>query len=216
MSGRACNAFDLIEMMRQKAPEYLDLLTATTEAEFEKAFDSILQVAVMHLEANKNNFSKLDEEGLSAVLVANLSIPGLSVSQETHSNGHVDLTIEADHCMPARKKLGEAKIYDGPAYHIKGLEQLLGRYSTGREGRGLLIVYYRKANIAGLVMNLRNKMDEDLPLNQQYPTMDHKLKWSFLSTHAHTCGDNFEVGHVGCNLHIEKESGKQNRAASVP
>jgi hypothetical protein len=203
MSGTADNAFDLIEMMRQKAREYVDLLTATTEAEFEKAFDGLFQKAVMHLEANKKNFSKLDEEGLSAVLVAHLSIPGLSVSQETHSNGHVDLTIEADHCMPARKKLGEAKIYNGPAYHFEGLEQLLGRYSTGREGRGLLIVYCRKANIAGLVTNLRKKMDEDLPLNQQGRTMDHNLKWSFLSTHAHTCGDYLQVGHIGCNLYIE-------------
>jgi hypothetical protein len=203
MSGTAGNAFELIETMRQKAPEYIDLLTAITDAEFEKAFDAILERAVMHLEANKKNFSKLDEEGLSAVLVARLSIPGLSVSQETHSNGHVDLTIEADHCMPARKKLGEAKIYDGPAYHIKGLGQLLGRYCTGREGRGLLIVYYRKANIAGLVQTLRKTMDDDLPLDQQGPTIDHMLKWSFLSTHNHTCGDNLQVGHIGCNLYID-------------
>ena len=33
---------------------------------------------------------------------------------------HVDITITADHCVPVRKKLGEAKIWDGPEYHIKG------------------------------------------------------------------------------------------------
>lgn len=210
MSGTTGNAFELFDMIRQKAPEYIDLLTAKTEGDFEKAFDALLQKAVTHLEANKMKFSKLDEVGLSAVLAGTLSIPGLSVSQETHSNGHVDLTIEADHCMPVRKKLGEAKIYDGPAYHFQGLKQLLSRYSTGREGRGLLIVYCRKANIVGLVASLRQKMDKDLPLKQQGSTMDHNLKWSFLSTHEHTCGDNLQVGHIGCNLYVESTTNTQS------
>src|SRR5439155_24827751 len=120
------------------------LLNAETDEQFERAFEALLEKAVAHLEKNKVNFSQLDEVGLSGVLAAGLSTPGLSVSQETHSNGHVDLTIEADHCTPARRKLGEAKIYDGPAYHVGGLEQLLGRYTTGREGRGLLVAYFRK------------------------------------------------------------------------
>ena len=109
--------------------------------------------------------------------------------------------IVADHCVPERIKLGEAKIYDGPEYHLDGLKQLLGRYTTGREGRGLLIVYFRKADIAGLVKKLRTQMDSDLPCAQQGKTTDHVLKWSFLSTHALKSGDNHEVGHIGCNLH---------------
>jgi len=203
MSARGGNAAELIDIIMRKAPEYVDLLTATTDAEFDAAFDTLLEKAVIHLESNKTNFSKLDEEGLSAVLIAYLSIPGLAVSQETHSNGHVDLTVEADQCRPARKKLGEAKIYDGLAYHLKGLEQLLNRYTTGREGRGLLIVYFRKSNIAGLVQNLRDEMDGKLPLAQQGATSNHLLKWSFLSTHAHSCGNNLQVGHIGCNLYTE-------------
>jgi hypothetical protein len=197
------SAYDLVEMIKRKAPEYLDLLTAQTDDEFEAAFDALLQKAVAHLEQNKANFRDLDEVGLSGVLAAALSTPGLSVSQETHSNGHVDLTIEADHCTPCRRKLGEAKIYDGAVYHMKGLAQLLGRYMTGREGRGLLIVYFRKRNIAGLVKGLRSAMDSALPLEQKGKTVDHSLKWSFLSTHGHSSGDEVQVGHIGCNLYIE-------------
>ena len=126
--------------------------------------------AVDVLEQNKKNFDTLDEEGLSAALAGKLSIPGLTVSQEKHSNGHVDITIEADHCSQVRRKLGEAKIYDGPKYHLKGLEQLLGRYTTGREGRGLLIVYVRKKDITGLVTKLREKMDANLPMKQKGKT----------------------------------------------
>jgi len=193
---------ELVDRIRRKAPEYLDLLTADTDDAFEAAFDSLLGSAIARLEGNKTNFRTLDETGLSAVLVAALSIPGLTVTQETHSNGHVDITIEADHCVPARKKLGEAKIYDGPAYHIKGLEQLLGRYTTGREGRGLMIVYVRQKDIAGLVKKLREKMDTDFPMKQKGNTRDHDLKWSFLSFHSHDCGEDLQVGHIGCNLHI--------------
>lgn len=199
MSG---SAHELVEIIKRKAPEYLDLLTATSDAEFESAFDAILGQAVTRLQTNSNNFKNLDEEGLSAVLASSLSVPGLSVTQETNSNGHVDITIEADHCVPPRIKLGEAKIYDGPEYHIKGLGQLIGRYSTGSEGRGLLIAYVRKKDISGIVQKLRTKMDDDLPLEQQGKTKDHKLKWSFISTHNHSSGEKLDVCHIGCNLHI--------------
>ena len=203
MSGKDNTLFAYCEMLKQKAPEYFDLITAKSTPEFEAAFDALLETAVSGLEQNKKNFATLDEDGLSSALALALSMPGLTVTRETHSNGHVDLTIEADHCTPARKKLGEAKIYNGPAYHFKGLEQLLGRYSTGREGRGLLIVYFRKPNIAGLVQKLRQQMDADLPCKQQGNTIDHLLKWSFLSAHAHSCGENLEVTHIGCNLCTE-------------
>ena len=198
------NAHELVEILKRKAPEYLDLLTAETDAQFEVAFDLLLEKAVSHLETNKTLYANLDEEGLSAVLAGALAVPGLTVTQETHSNGHVDLTIQADHCRPARKKLGEAKIYNGPAYHFGGLEQLLGRYTTGREGRGLLIEYYRKGDIAGLVTKLREEMDNDRPCKQQGQTGDHTLKWSFLSAHGHSSGETVNVGHVGCNLWTDR------------
>src|SRR5438552_886085 len=117
-------ALALVETLKRKAPEYLDLFTAQTDADFEKAFDALLEKSVAGLEINKSNFANLDEETLSAILALALSTPGLSVTQECHSNGHVDITIIADHCVPARKKLGEAKIWDGPEYHIKGIKQL--------------------------------------------------------------------------------------------
>ena len=196
-------AFALVEILKRKAPEYLDLFTAQTDADFEKAFDALLEKSVAGLEVNKSNFATLDEEALSAILALALSTPGLSLTQETHSNGHVDITITADHCFPVRKKLGEAKIWDGPEYHIKGIKQLLDRYTTGREGRGLVIAYVKKRNIKGLLTKLRERMNEERPCKQTADTIDHTLKWSFLSTHAHSCGDTLEVGHIGCNLYAE-------------
>jgi hypothetical protein len=191
------------ELVQRKAPEYFDLLTAGTEEEFENAFTALLQEAVTHLEKNSVNFKTLGEVALTAVVVASLNIPGLRVTQEEHSNGHVDITIEADHCVPARRKLGEAKIYKSPSYHEKGLEQLIGRYSTGREIRGLLLNYVRKVDIVDVIKNLRESLDTNLPLNQKGPTQDHKLKWSFSSVHGHSSGEELAVDHVGCNLYVK-------------
>ena len=205
MIGHEDSYHALIEQLRRKAPAYLDLLTAKTDDEFEAAFEVVLDSAVRLLEKNKTNFQKLDEVGLSGVLAGALSIPGLTVTQESHSNGHVDLTIEADHCFPARIKLAEAKIYDGAAYHIKGLEQLLERYTTGREGRGLIISYVRQRDISGLIHKLRLHMDETLPMSQRGACQDHQIRWSFMTIHLHTCGENLQVGHIGCNLCVASQ-----------
>jgi hypothetical protein len=194
------NGAAFVDLIRGKAPEYLSLLTAKTEEEFEDAFYPVLERALQGLETNSRLFSALDENGLSAVLALALQIPGLRVSREMHSNGHVDLTIEAENCTPARRKLGEAKIYDGFVRHIAGLEQLLGRYTTGREGRGLLIVYCQKEDVKGKMETLRANMDTSLPCDQQGNTVDHRLRWSFGSAHRHSSGEVCGVDHVGCNL----------------
>jgi hypothetical protein len=196
------SAAELLDRIKRKAPAYLDLLTAETDEEFEAAFTVILEHAVQHLEKNKKNFENLDEEGLSGVMAGTLSIPGLTVTQEANSNGHVDLTIEADQCSPARIKLGEAKIYSSPNYHIKGIGQLLRRYTTGREMQGLLIIYVRKKDIKGITAKLKAEMDKKRPENQTGPCEDHKLKWSLLTKHKHSSGEVLSLGHIGCNLHV--------------
>jgi len=196
------SAAEMFERVRRKAPEYLDLLTAATESEFETAFTPLLEKAVSHLEANAKNFKSLNEVGLSGVLAAVLMIPGLTVTQESHSNGHVDLTIVVDHCTPARKKLCEAKIYRSPSYHIEGVSQLLNRYTTGREGPGFIISYVRKNDINGITAKVRAAMDSKLPENQTGPCENHELKWSFRSKHRHKSGEVLSLGHVGCNLKV--------------
>jgi hypothetical protein len=86
--------------------------------------------------------------------------------------GVIDLTIEANHCTPGQIKLAEAKIYDGPPYRVNGLSQLLERYSTGREGRGLQSAMF-VSRTSKIVAKLRERLDEDLPSLQKGPTRDH-------------------------------------------
>ena len=192
----------LVDKITKKAPEYIDLLTAESDEKFETAFDAILGRVIHDLEKNKKNYDELDEEGLTAVIATGLSMPGLKVTQETNSNGHVDIMISVEYCSPVRTKLGEAKIYDGYKYHMGGLEQLLGRYTTGREGRGLLIVYVRKKDIKTKMQDIESRMNKELPHNQSGSTNGHSMKWAFISSHTHSSGEVLDVCHIGCNLHI--------------
>lgn len=202
MNAPQGSALELANRIMSKGSELFELLTAETEQDFESAFDKWLQRAITGLETNKLNFKEMGEVGLTGSLALALAMPGVSVHQETNSNGHVDLLIEVSLGSRPWRKLGEAKIYSGPDYHIKGLQQLIGRYTTGRETRGLLIVYVRKANIAELMKKIRERMDEALPESQKGPCKDHTAKWSFLSVHRHSSGDDLEVGHIGCNLFV--------------
>jgi hypothetical protein len=201
MSRDGGTLYDLTEHLRLRSPEHLDLFASLNEEEFQIAFDSLLGKALAGMEESKVNFQRLDEPGLSAVLRLALNVPGLSVSLEQYSNGHADLTFESYRMGIARRILGEAKIYDGPQYHIDGINQLLG-YMTGREIRGLMVVYMRKADGVKLMKKVQDVMDANKPSSQQGITAAHALKWCFDSLHTHPCGEDIRVSHVMCNLYV--------------
>ena len=192
------NLAELMSWMEKNEPDYVDLITATTEDEFDAALIPLLQKTVDHMESNSKNFRNLDETGLSAAFKGSLEGFGLLVTQETNSNGHVDVTITGYLGSPQQKRLGEAKLYNGYAYHIKGLEQLLG-YMTGRAG-GYILNYVRKKDIAQLVRNLRQEMDNGRPSRQSSACSDYRLKWSFCSHHNHTSGEQIKITHIGFNM----------------
>lgn len=197
------NAKEYFEMIKRISPYTLDLATANTREEFEDAFDGWFEKSIADLEKNSKNLQALGEEGISAVLALALNTPDLIVKQETNSNGHVDLTIELRNPRSYFIKLGEAKLWGGKKYHVSGLDQLLNRYSTGRECRGFVISYVKEKDIAELLEKLRDYIDAEKPHELSGPCNDHnKIKWSFLSSHKHKSGEVIDVHHIGCNLYI--------------
>lgn len=194
--------YDLIDQLRQRSPQHLDLFASLSDDEFQVAFNALLGNALAGMEESTSHFHGLDEPALSTVLRLAILVPGLSVSLEQHSNGHADLTFESYRLGIARRILGEAKIYDGPKYHLDGLKQLLG-YMTGRELSGLMVVYMKKANGSKLLKKIRDEMDATKPEKQQGATKPHSLKWAFNSKHQHSSGETIQVGHVACNLNAE-------------
>lgn len=191
-----------VSALEKRSPERLDLITARTTVEFEEAFEKVLNKAIQYLEKNSKNFHPLKEDGLTAVIVGMLDCTeGLIATQESNSNGHVDLTIRADQCRPPRLMLGEAKIFGYYSWHEKGLQQLVQRYSTGREERGLLLVYVKMDDVKGRMEKIRQELDQKLPCNQLKASSDHPRQWSFLTSHKHHSGEEIEVWHLGANLH---------------
>lgn len=182
-------------------PVLRKLFEARTSQEFDDFLDRHFEECVQRMEAEAHHLVADSEEKLSAFLAAALSMPGLSVIREGYSNGRVDLTIKSDSMMFPERRLAEAKIYDGPTYHAQAIEQLICRYSTGRQNRGYVIEYVKKSGISNLVLKLRNKADADFPVHQQGVTYEHKMKWAYISDHLHASEELINVVHINVNLH---------------
>ena len=182
-------------------PELRKLFQSSNAEEFDAFLDLHFESCVQRMEAEAHHLHNDGEEKLSAFLAAALSIPGLSVVREGYSNGRVDLTIKAEGLLSAEQRLAEAKIYDGPAYHTKAINQLISRYSTGRQPRGYVIEYVKDSGIANIVMKLRKQADANQPVRQEGATSDHKMKWTYISQHRHGSAELIRVVHVNINLH---------------
>jgi hypothetical protein len=201
----------LFDYLKASHPGHLKILLSQTDEEFDAGLEEVFEGAADHLEKNANHFEQDGEEKLSAVFIAYLNRPGLRALQEAHSNGHVDITIEAERVPPIRRRLGEAKIYDGPAVHVGGLEQLISRYATGREGMGVVIEYVTKPKIKDLVTKIRAHLDSTKPCSQESESKDHRIRWAFTTDHQHSSGETFRVLHLNCNLHRPDKEVKKMR-----
>lgn len=182
-------------------PVLRKLFEAKTAEEFDSFLDRHFEECVQRMEAEAHHLKDDCEEKLSAFLAAALSMPGLSVVREGYSNGRVDLTIKSESINSAERRLAEAKIYSSPSYHAKAIDQLLSRYSTGRQSRGYVLEYVKKPGITDIVVKLRNKADIDLPVQQMGNTEDHPMKWAYVSNHQHASGELIHVVHINVNLH---------------
>lgn len=183
-------------------PELLVILDPnSTEKEFDDALEQHISDSIRKLEANANSLHKDSEDSLSTTLANTISISKLlDATREENSKGHVDITIKV--ISSSRKRLGEAKIYDGYVYHEKGLKQLVDRYSTGRERSGYMFCYMKDQNIKGKMEALQAECDEKLPCEQAASGRAHKSKWAFETCHGHSSGEELRVLHFGVNLHV--------------
>ena len=177
------------------------LFEAKTAGDFDKFLDRHLEECVQRMEAEAHHLTDDSEEKLSAFLAAAISMPGLAVVREGYSNGRVDLTIKSESIQSPERRLAEAKIYGGPKYHAQAIEQLISRYSTGRQSRGYVIEYVKNPGIAEIVLKLRDRADIELPVQQQGGTQDHQMKWAYSSNHRHSSHEIVKVVHVNINLH---------------
>ncbi len=181
----------------------------STDEEFDEALESHILDAVRWLEDNANSLHGDNEDSLSTTLAGRISMKQLiDACRETNTRGHVDITIKV--ISTPRKRLGEAKIYAGYAYHEQGIRQLVGRYSTGRDRSGYMFCYFKVPDIKEKMEKLQAECDVRKPCGQSAESIRRKEKWTFETRHIHTSGEELRVIHFGINLHIP--TGQAQRA----
>lgn len=188
----------LLTILELHNPCFKALIAADSEEDFVAATEGGLERAMQKIEGGSKEYSKLDEPGLSHIVVDLLSAMGWRATAETNSNGHVDVVVESAF-GGGWKYLGECKIYKGYQYHIDGCEQLLG-YCTGREKRGFCMDFIKSKGAFSKMSAIRDRMNEERPLNQQSFGVDHDILGAFLTNHAHASGSVVEILHLGCSV----------------
>lgn len=167
--------------------------------EHDQAIERLIEEAVRWLEDNANDLTGASENLLSTTLAGKISMPGLRAVRERNVNGHVDITIEIEHSYPHRRWLAEAKLWNGPKYHVDGMKQLMG-YMNGRDRSGYIFDYVQEKNIDGKWRGLKQALNVDMPLDQLRKVRDTAGRWTFETHHKHPSGTTIRLVHYGVNL----------------
>jgi hypothetical protein len=193
---------EFLQYLDSKIPGTGRLYFSTNEREFIEAVDLILEIAIRRLEENAATHNSLGELELSTMLSDLIRQAAIPCAKEVYRNGHVDVAIG----HPRKQQfqyLGECKIYDGFIRHCGGCDQLLNRYSSGRDVRGFVLEFFNRPGMYALLDSLKARFDQDFPLEMKNSSTPHgHIKGAFISLHTHFTQTDVEVLHLGCNLHI--------------
>jgi len=209
MNTKPNSLLDLVETFGENRIYLIVRLSkAETEAEFDVCLEELIEATIKEMEQRANYLTEDKEDKISCYLAMGLNFPSvLRVTQETHSNGHVDITIEGAGIVQPFLRLGEAKIYRTYSYHLGGMEQLINRYSTGRVNTGFIFVYVKKEGVKEIMEDLMNKLDSNKSFSQIGKSQAHsKIKWSYNTKHIHSSGEELRVLHLGINLYRQQSS----------
>lgn len=195
----AKNLYNLFERISGTLPEALNTFRAQTPKGFVATSERLLADAVDHLESQGNYLRNSYEDTITSSVIGFFNRYGIRASSQTNSRGHVDIFIKHSF-LPGLEVCGEAKIWKGAGYHVKGLGQVLG-YCTGRTPYCFILEYVTEGNITDIVSKLRARLDGQLPEAQQGHANEHtSIKWALVTLHLHSSGKNMEVLHATANL----------------
>jgi hypothetical protein len=192
---------EFAQYMDRELPGTALLYFSTSEREFVEAVDFVLDVAIGTLEQNAASHKDLGELALSTMLSDLMRQSAIPCEKESYRNGHVDITVIHPR-MRHYQYLGECKIYAGFKRHCSGCDQLLNRYSSGRNARGFLLEFFNRRGMYRLLQGLKKQFDQDSPLAMKGRSRQHEhIKGAFISLHKHFTSAEVEVLHLGCNLY---------------
>lgn len=160
------------------------------------------------LAENPKDSSSMSENALTSVVVAHLRGMAFDVAFDATVGGHCDLVVTYG---TRYMWLGEAKIYSGYSWLLKGYLQLTTRYARGEEGadRGGLLIYMKEGDLPKTMANWqasisavkskRNGAAISVVASPSPPA-------AFASTQAHyRTGRDFTVKHLPLSIVWEPE-----------
>ncbi|OAU99267.1 MULTISPECIES: hypothetical protein [Moraxella] len=146
----------------------------------------------------KNNPTQ-GENLINVIICVILTARGWQAGHDTSINGHADIVVTLPYM--SYQWISEGKIYSGPTYTTKGLNQLAYRYSTGLEGQnaGGLLIYIDSTNLnQKQILDKWSKSLQDscFPIiKPNSPCANNSL--AFYSTHTHpSSGLDYTIRHM--------------------
>ena len=156
--------------------------------------------AISQMEKSAKEFKELGEDGLTTTIVQSLNLtPYFTATREESSKGHVDITIKAPTFISEYMFtcLGEAKIWNGAKYSLKGFDQL-NQYSTGSYPNQFTITYFKIGDCESLFMKFRTS----LTTNRSCEILPNPTNRYFQTKHKHNSGAFIETDHYSANMYV--------------
>jgi hypothetical protein len=189
------------QYLESKSPATPRVFFSENERDFIEAVDLALEIAIRRLEENAASHNGLGELTLSTMLSDLIQQALIPCEKEPYRNGHVDIAIS--HPFKQFQCLGECKIFNGYKTQWNGCDQLLHRYSSGRDSRGFVLGFFRQPEMYALLATLKARFDKEFPHEMKGSSTPHShIKGAFVTLHTHFTKTDIEVLHLGCNLHV--------------
>jgi hypothetical protein len=160
-----------------------------------------IQTAVKRLESKASKYHRDDEEKLTGFIAERLEAQGHQAECEADNNGHVDLKVTKPQLGVLY--LAEAKIHTSYPKNVKGMLQLLTRYSSGKDPLAGFLLYIRSPGAKRIVDTWRSKV-RCKRLSCTNVTSVLRPGY-FESTHKHTSGHELSVGHYCVFIHYKPQ-----------
>lgn len=142
----------------------LSVLKHTCPQSYEEFIDTLysdLDALIGSLESDAKDFAKAGEDVLNREIVRLLNARYYHASHDNDEGGHVDIHVRSP--TKGFSWLGEAKLDNGPAYILSGLNQLVSRYARGTPGNnaGGLLVYFQKDRCSDRFQEWRTALEQE-------------------------------------------------------
>ncbi|QEW32002.1 hypothetical protein D0N50_10085 [Erwinia billingiae] len=200
------NNFSLasLQALGQYDPEVIGLFKrkfASNNQEFVEQLYIDLDDAMYVLETQKHMYqdSKWGEDELTGVILAFLKGRNYDAEHDTQHGGHIDILVK--HQLGRFAWLGEAKLWDGPAYIYGGWNQLNELYGTGtvRDNQGGMIIYIKIKKSGEKMADWQKHLQQEVADAVITPDPENPLRFTSQTLHPAT-SQPYTVRHMAVSL----------------